>query len=112
MGEVWPKTCEGVGITCSIARSSSSGMCTKSIQRRPWLAISQPASFIAVTASGLRSRAWVTPKTVRGTEREANSSCSRQKPTREPATPHSRSGVGYTYDFGGCGTTISAIFQG
>jgi len=43
------------------ARSSSSGMSLCSIHLSPWLAISQPASFIASTCSGLRASAVATP---------------------------------------------------
>ena len=66
------------------ARSSSSDMSLCSTQRRLWLAISQPASCIAATTSGLRFSAIATPNTVAGSFRSVNIRHSRQKPAREP----------------------------
>ncbi len=51
---------------------------------RPWLAISQPASRMAATPSGLRASAVATPNTVTGSPRALNSRHSRQNPAREP----------------------------
>ena len=52
----------GTGIASAIAaRSSSSGMSLCSTHLSPWLAISQPASFIAATCSGARASAVATP---------------------------------------------------
>ncbi len=66
------------------ARSSASDMSLCSTQRRLWLAISQPASCIAATTSGLRFSAIATPNTVAGRLRSVNIRHSRQKPAREP----------------------------
>ena len=46
--------------------------------------MSQLASTIAATASGLRSSAMATPKMVTGMPRPAKRRCRRQKPTRLP----------------------------
>jgi hypothetical protein len=43
------------------ARSSASEKSLYSIHFSPWLAISQPASFIAATCSGARASAVATP---------------------------------------------------
>src|SRR5580693_1359183 len=51
---------------------------------RPWLAMSQPASFMAATISGFRFSAVATPNTVVGSLRSANIRQRRQKPAREP----------------------------
>ena len=55
-----------------------------SIHFRLWLAMSQPASFMAATISGLRFSAVATPNTVVGNFRSVNIRHSRQKPAREP----------------------------
>ena len=46
--------------------------------------MSQPASFIAATMSGLRCSAVATPNTVAGHLRSVKARHSRQKPAREP----------------------------
>src|SRR6201995_6016548 len=46
--------------------------------------MSQPASFMAATASGFRCRAVATPNTVTGSLRPVKIRHSRQKPAREP----------------------------
>src|SRR6202167_5696086 len=55
---------------------------------RLWLAISQPASFMAATISGFRFRAVATPKTVVGSLRSVKIRQRRQKPAREPYFEH------------------------
>ena len=65
-------------------RSSDSDMSLCSIHFRLWLAMSQPASFMAATTSGFRFSAIATPNTVAGKLRSVNVRHSRQKPAREP----------------------------
>ena len=55
-----------------------------SIHFSPWEAISHPACFIALTASGFLASAVATPKTVTGIARSLNMRCKRQNPAREP----------------------------
>src|SRR5213082_717010 len=66
------------------ARSSASDMSLCSTHLRLWLAMSQPASFMAATTCGFRFNAVATPNTVVGSLRSVKIRHNRQKPAREP----------------------------
>ena len=79
VASVWTRIASAIS-----RRSSSSDMSLCSIHFRLWLAMSQPASFMAATTSGFRCSAVATPNTVVGNLRSVNIRHSRQKPAREP----------------------------
>ena len=79
VASVWTRIASAISV-----RSSASDMSLCSIHFRLWLAMSQPASFMAATTSGFRFSAVATPNTVAGKLRSVNIRHSRQKPAREP----------------------------